>query len=120
MAGREFEDRIRLGSLYRMYGPLLTEKQRTCTELYFYDDLSLSEIADGMKISRQAVSDLLRRVKESLEHDEELLGFLKQSEQASHILNEADTLLQTAETSGGLENIPRVRRLLGKLNSESR
>ena len=45
MLDDSFKQRIRLGRLYDVYGPLLTAKQQSCMELYFCDDLSLAEIA---------------------------------------------------------------------------
>lgn len=65
--------KIRFGRLYDMYGGLLTEKQQAVMEQYFYDDLSLGEIAESCGISRQAVYDLLRRVEQTLEKYESKL-----------------------------------------------
>ena len=64
MAANAFDDRIRFGSLYEIYGALLTEKQRQCLELYFCEDYSLAEVAEEMQVSRQAIHDLLRRVEQ--------------------------------------------------------
>ena len=77
MAANAFDDRIRFGSLYEIYGALLTEKQRQCLELYFCEDYSLAEVAEEMQVSRQAIHDLLRRVEQTLEHYETMLGFLQ-------------------------------------------
>ena len=38
------EDVVRKGRLLDLYGPLLTEKQRRCMEMYFDMDLSLIHI----------------------------------------------------------------------------
>jgi predicted DNA-binding protein YlxM (UPF0122 family) len=102
MAGTEFENRIRLGSLYGVYGQLLTTKQRRCTELYFYDDLSLAEIAAGMQISRQAVSDLLKRVEQTLEHYEAQLGFLEKSQENAAVVAQAQKLVTEAVSTGSV------------------
>ena len=75
-----FEQRMRLGRLFDIYGSLLTAKQRTCLSLYFYDDLSLSEISDELGVSRQAVHDLLKRVEQLLERYEASLGVLAKEE----------------------------------------
>lgn len=120
MAGTEFENRVRLGSLYGIYGSLLTTKQRTCTELYFYDDLSLAEIAAGMKISRQAVSDLLKRVEQTLEQYETNLKFLQKSQENTEILARAQKILMTAVATGSVVELPQVNHLLDKLMNEGR
>lgn len=58
------------------YGQMLTEKQRQAIELYFGLDLSLSEIAEELGVSRQAVHDLLNRSQQTLEHYEQRLGLV--------------------------------------------
>ena len=120
MVQAQFKNRIRLGNLYSVYGSLLTEKQRNCTELYFYDDMSLAEIAAGMKISRQAVSDILKRVEDTLEHYEALLGLMEKEASLQKTLEQVDNLLSKAKTSGSEKQILEARNLLAKLNGEGR
>ena len=104
MAATDFNDRIRFGSLYEIYGALLTEKQRQCLELYFCEDYSLAEVAEEMQVSRQAIHDLLKRVELTLEHYEEMLGFLQRVERTRQLTAEAAKLLDTVATgSGGTE-----------------
>ncbi|MCF0131423.1 MAG: YlxM family DNA-binding protein [Pseudobutyrivibrio sp.] len=55
------EEKIKAGYLYDFYGELLTEHQRTVYEMSVFEDLSLSEIADTLNISRQGVHDMLKR-----------------------------------------------------------
>ncbi len=55
------EDKVKSGYLYDFYGELLTEHQRTVYEMSINEDLSLSEIADALSISRQGVHDILKR-----------------------------------------------------------
>ena len=57
----QFEDRIRSGYLYDLYGELLNENQKEIYEEYFTEDLSMSEIAEERGITRQSVSDLIKR-----------------------------------------------------------
>ena len=52
MLEQDFEQRMRLGRLFDMYGGLLTEKQQQCLKYYFYDDLSLTEIGEELGVSR--------------------------------------------------------------------
>lgn len=60
-----------ISSLLDVYGEFLSEKQRKITEHYFNDDLSLSEIAENEGVTRQGVSDLIRRTETQLESYEE-------------------------------------------------
>lgn len=68
---------IKMGLLYDFYAPLLTEKQRQVAEEYYFHNLSLGEIAEEEKISRQAVHDLLHRTEELLLKYEERLGLYR-------------------------------------------
>lgn len=58
------------------YGDLLTEHQRNVMELYYCDDLSLSEISTPLGITRQAVADLIKRTENILLDYENKLGFV--------------------------------------------
>jgi predicted DNA-binding protein YlxM (UPF0122 family) len=59
------------------YGELLTEKQRTCFDLYYNQDLSLGEIGQILGISRQGVHDNLSRAESLLRNMEEKTGCVK-------------------------------------------
>ena len=64
---------VRYGELLDCYGRLLTERQQTCMELYYNEDLSLAETAEKFGISRQAVHDTLRHAEEQLDEYESVL-----------------------------------------------
>ena len=53
---------FRMTMLFDFYGELLTERQKEFYELYYDEDLSLSEIAENYGISRQGVRDVIVRV----------------------------------------------------------
>ena len=63
--------------LYDFYGELLTEHQRKVYENAVYNDLSLSEIADEIGISRQGVHDLLKRCDKIMTGYEEKLKLVE-------------------------------------------
>lgn len=67
------QDRIRVATLYGIYGPLLSERQRRFIDLHYNEDLSLSEIAEGEGISRQAVFDAIKQGKKRLNRFEGVL-----------------------------------------------
>ncbi len=60
--------------LLDFYGGLLTEKQALALDCYYNQDLSLSEIADDMGISRQGVMAFLKQGEKHLKSFEEKLG----------------------------------------------
>ena len=74
---------LRFLRLWDLYGGLLTENQREITNLYFNCDLSLGEIAEQKGVSRQSVSDCLRKCKKQLEDAEKKLHFQKTFEEVS-------------------------------------
>lgn len=72
------EEKIKLTYLYDFYGELLNERQRRLFRLYIFDDLSYSEIADEVGLTRQGAHDLVRRSEQKLyEYEEKLRLFEK-------------------------------------------
>ncbi|MCR5718281.1 MAG: DNA-binding protein [Oscillospiraceae bacterium] len=65
---------LELVLLLDCYGELLTDRQRDLAELYYNEDLSLSEIAQMRDITRQAVRDSLRHSESLLLSTEQKLG----------------------------------------------
>lgn len=59
------------------YSSVLTENQRDMLELYYYEDLSLAEIAQNCGISRQGVRDAIKRGEASIQELEDKLGYAK-------------------------------------------
>ena len=69
---------LEISVLLDFYGEMLTEKQRDVVELYYNEDLSLSEIAAHSQITRQGVRDSIKRAEGILLGLEERLGLAKQ------------------------------------------
>jgi hypothetical protein len=67
------EKLIEKGEWLDCYSDLLTKRQKECLELYYYENLTLAEIADYFHISRQAVHDAMRHGEEQLLMYEEAL-----------------------------------------------
>jgi predicted DNA-binding protein YlxM (UPF0122 family) len=63
--------------LFDFYQSILTEKQQEYFKEYYFDDLSLAEIADISNISRNAVYDQLQKVHSLLDIYEEKLGLYR-------------------------------------------
>lgn len=64
-------DATQLVLLYDYYGDLLTDRQKECFELRYYQDLSLGEIGQELGISRQGVYDNLSRTEALLKNMEQ-------------------------------------------------
>ncbi|MBE6062169.1 MAG: putative DNA-binding protein [Clostridium butyricum] len=73
------EDRVEISLLMDYYGSLLTEKQRDVMDWYYNDDLSLAEIAEINKTSRQAIHDLIKRCYKQLLSYESKLNLLQKN-----------------------------------------
>lgn len=67
--------------LYDLYGSLLTEKQKSYFEDYYFLDLSLSEMAENYGISRNGVFDQIKRAVLALEDYENHIHLLSKMKQ---------------------------------------
>ena len=70
------EDIYEISMLLDFYGQLLTDNQYMCMDMYYNQDLSLSEIADEIEISRQGVHDFIKRGRAILADYEKKLGLM--------------------------------------------
>jgi len=68
---------FRMTMLFDFYGELLTERQREFYQLYYDEDLSLSEIAENYGISRQGVRDVIVRAEAYMTEIEDKTGLVK-------------------------------------------
>ena len=69
---------VEIALLLDFYGNILTERQREIMNLYYEDNLSLSEIAEELNISKQGVSDSLKRSEKVLYDTESKLKLMEQ------------------------------------------
>lgn len=79
---------IHISMLLEMYGKLLTDKQSDVIDLYYNQNLSLGEIAEELKITRQGVRKSLVDGEKKLLDIEEKLGFLEEKERRVKIIKE--------------------------------
>ena len=82
------EKGVNISLLLDCYGPLLTQRQREVVDLYRNDDLSLGEISEITGITRQGVSECIRKAESALIEFEEKLGLQKLYEERKQILSE--------------------------------
>lgn len=78
--------------LYDLYSSLLTEKQRMYFEAYYFEDLSLAEVASSFKLSRNAIFDQIKHVEDKLNDYEEKLHFRAKMEKISTLLANSEYL----------------------------
>lgn len=99
-----FEKIVEIGLLFDFYGKLLSNKQYQAIELYYIHDLTLSEIGEQLKISRQGAYDLVKRAENILYKYEETLGLVKKFENNRHKTKELKILLDKLKNSTDINN----------------
>lgn len=83
-------DRDYIVMLYDFYGELFNEKQRDYFEEYYFNNLSLSEIAVNLGVSRNAIHKVIQGVEERLKFYEEKLGLYNKNKLIYDIIEEVD------------------------------
>ena len=68
-----FEKDLNIAYLLDFYGDVLSERRRLVLDEYYNNDLSLSEIALHLGVSRQGVRELIKKAEEELFFYEEKL-----------------------------------------------
>ena len=85
------EKDLSLTILFDIYGGLLSENERNAFEYYYCDDLSLSEISELMKMTRQGVRDNIVRA--------EKLGLKEKLIEADRLIASAKKALSSGDTA---------------------
>ena len=111
--------------LYDFYGALLSERQREVFELYHEENLSLSEIAQSLGVSRQAVHISLGKAGAGLETYEAKLGLVAKHTVYEKTLREVeartDGILKDKARAGALDpavckDLRRIKKLVKELD----
>ncbi len=108
--------------LLDFYSSLLSDKQAEMMQEYYNEDLSLSEIAAEMNITRQGVRDALKKSENILSEAEAQMGFAKRFMdmarelkiiriKTEHLIENKDG--RDEELMGLLNEIDRLRALSG-------
>ena len=88
----------RMALLYDFYGDTLTDRQKEFYDLYYNEDLSLSEIAENYGISRQGVRDVIVRAEAALTELEDKTGIIRRfhvmQDQLKGVLADVDAIAQ--------------------------
>ena len=69
-----FEKDLTVSYLLDFYGDVLPERTRSLMELYYGQDLSLSEIAESEGLTRQGIRRIIKKGESELHFFEERLG----------------------------------------------
>ncbi len=113
------EDRsLHMSLLFDFFGELLTEKQKEYFDLYYNNDLSLSEIAENKGISRQGVRDIIIRAENTLSYTENKTGivekYLNSQKNIKHIIEKAEEIISLNETSIHSEHLSELAHSISK------
>ena len=90
----KIDEVIQTSLLYDFYGSLLTDRQREVMELYYGENLSLSEIAAEISISRQGVHDALKNAERALHEYEQKLGLVEKFQQSREAIGAIDGMIE--------------------------
>ncbi|MGL6173258.1 MAG: YlxM family DNA-binding protein [Cellulosilyticaceae bacterium] len=112
---------VEITYLFDFYQELITDKQRELITGYYFDDLSLGELATMHNISRQSVFDTIKKGQAKLIECERKLGLWEKYKRQESILINLNALLVDAEQTlddNGKQYISSVKELIDALTSE--
>ena len=79
-------EKVKYGILFSYYGKLLNKNQQEILNLYLFEDLGFSEIANNYNTSRQAIRQVIINSKLRLDKYEEDLKIVERIRNFSHEL----------------------------------
>ena len=120
------EHNVEVGLLFSIYRNMLTERQAECVDLYYNEDLSLSEISEHLGITRQGVRDNIKRAEHTLAETEKKLGLAKRFFTIKEKLAHIDDIIVEIEQSPNIRylsdyikrKINDILILIGEMNEE--
>lgn len=87
--------------LFDFYQELLTDKQRELIVQYYFEDLSLGELAEQHNISRQSVFDTIKKAQNKLLDYEKKLGLWEKYQRQQKMIEKLQEL--SSEAKQGLD-----------------
>ncbi|MDA3732539.1 YlxM family DNA-binding protein [Niameybacter massiliensis] len=112
---------VEVSYLYDFYESLLTDKQRDLLMRYYFDDLSLGELATTYNISRQSVFDTIKKAEQKMLDLESKLELWTKYVKQEKILTEVKDKLKQCSPLGETEKEKQLQEaiaLLEQLSSE--
>lgn len=99
------EKNIKISMLLELYGKLLTQKQFDVTDLYYNQNLSLSEIADELDVTRQAIRKSLVEAEKNLCEFENKLGLFDKTFQRQEKIEKIISKLEDKKLIKAIEEL---------------
>lgn len=109
----------RVSYLYDIYGLFLTPKQQHALRLYYFDNLSLGEIAEVQRVSRQGVHDIVKRALQSLETLEGAMKLYERYVYRKKKLSKMLEIISALELEMQGKEIDRLRKIVKDLFAEN-
>jgi len=88
------EYRLYIVNLYDAYSSLLTEKQSTYFEEYYFNNLTLGELSENYGISRNGVYKQIKEAEEKLKVFEEKLKIVEKNNKIKELIVNIDKNIQ--------------------------
>ena len=108
LTGDKMEKIVKVAQLYDMYGGLLNDKQKDVINCYYNEDLSLQEIADNNKKTKQAISDMINRSVDKLFEFEDELSLLKSKTELKASLLDIRELIESSNKEIAIEKLNEI------------
>ena len=106
----------RMTMLFDFYGELLTQRQREFFDLYYNEDLSLSEIAENNGITRQGVRDVIVRAENAMQEIEDKTGIIRRFQSQRPTLDAIESAAAEIRTVNGLQYFdPKIAELADQI-----
>ena len=107
-----YEKNLNIGYLLDFYGDVLDEHTRGVMKAYYDDDLSLSEIAEGVGISRQGVRHVIKKGEDQLSFLEDRLGLAEHYEELAEAVELLEGIKAMLDDGEFKETISRVQDII--------
>ncbi len=116
---KELESILTRDLLFDFYGDLLTEHQKRIFEAVVFDDRSISEVAREEGVSRQGISDLIRRAGEQLAVYEEKLKLVQRFREQRETIRSIQSLAERIRKENDVSCAEQIVELTEMLLKES-
>lgn len=115
---QKLDELVYLSMLYDFYGDLFNNHKKRVFEDYILNDLSLSEIADELNISRQGVHDIVKRCTQELKDYEDRLSLVKKFTSIKHKLGNIKEICLEIPRLGDIDRIQEIETLADDILKE--